>query len=138
MLKSELTKTKRQCRKVDLVDRYREIGIGAVAAAVRCQKENKPDDMSVSRQQKEKSSKRSTRGRVKCQAQFVMRTKDFRSLEEKRAYYRLLRHLLSERLQVSYKEDQARPLPSRMADVLKALEQKKAPQMWAGLNTSLR
>ena len=138
MLKSELTKTKRQCRKVDLVDRYREIGIGAVAAAVRCQKEKKPDDMSVSRQQKEKSSKRSTSGRVKCQAQFVMRTKDFRSLEEKRAYYRLLRHLLSERLQVSYKEDQARPLPSRMADVLKALEQKKAPQMWAGLNTSLR
>ena len=135
MLKSELTKTKRQCRKVDLVDRYREIGIGAVAAAVRCQKEKKPDDMSVSRQQKEKSSKRSTRGRVKCQAQFVMRTKDFRSLEEKR---RLLWHLLSERLQVSYKEDQARPLPSRMADVLKALEQKKAPQMWAGLNTSLR
>jgi hypothetical protein len=135
MLKSELTKTKRQCRKVDLVDRYREIGIGAVAAAVRCQKEKKPDDMSVSRQQKEKSSKRSTSGRVKCQAQFVMRTKDFRSLEEKRV---LLRHLLSERLQVSYKEDQARPLPSRMADVLKALEQKKAPQMWAGLNTSLR
>jgi hypothetical protein len=135
MLKSELTKTKRQCRKVDLVDRYREIGIGAVAAAVRCQKEKKPDDMSVSRQQKEKSSKRSTSGRVKCQAQFVMRTKDFRSLEEKR---RLLWHLLSERLQVSYKEDQARPLPSRMADVLKALEQKKAPQMWAGLNTSLR
>jgi hypothetical protein len=122
MLKSELTKTKRQCRKVDLVDRYREIGIGAVAAAVRCQKEKKPDDMSVSRQQKEKSSKRSTSGRVKCQAQFVMRTKDFRSLEEKR---RSLRHLLSERLQVSYKEDQARPLPSRMADVLKALEQKK-------------
>ena len=135
MLKSELTKTKRQCRKVDLVDRYREIGIGAVAAAVRCQKEKKPDDMSVSRQQKEKSSKRSTSGRVKCQAQFVMRTKDFRSLEEKR---RLLWHLLSERLQVSYKEDQARPLPSRMADVLKALEQKKAPQMSAGLNTSLR
>ena len=135
MLKSELTKTKRQCRKVDLVDRYREIGIGAVAAAVRCQKEKKPDDMSVSRQQKEKSSKRSPRGRVKCQAQFVMRTKDFRSLEEKR---RSLRHLLSERLQVPYKEDQARPLPSRMADVLKALEQKKAPQMWAGLNTSLR
>ena len=130
MLKSELTKTKRQCRKVDLVDRYREIGIGAVAAALRCQKEKKPDDMSVSRQQKEKSSKRSTSGRVKCQAQFVMRTKDFRSLEEKR---RLLWHLLSERLQVSYKEDQARPLPSRMADVLKALEQKKAPQMWAGL-----
>jgi len=61
--------------------------------------------------------------------------KRLRSLEEKR---RLLWHLLSERLQVSYKEDQARPLPSRMADVLKALEQKKAPQMWAGLNTSLR
>lgn len=34
---SEQTKTKRQCKKVDLADRYGEIRIGAVAAAVRCQ-----------------------------------------------------------------------------------------------------
>src|SRR5690242_16338689 len=36
---------------------------------------------------------------------------DVRSSDEKRAYFRLLRHLLSEKLQSSYKEDQARPLP---------------------------
>ena len=52
-----------------------------------------------------------------------MRTKDLRSLDEKRAYYRLLRHLLSQRLQASYKEDQARPLPPRMVELLKTLEQ---------------
>jgi len=47
---------------------------------------------------------------------------DFISSEEKRAYFRLLRHLLSENLQASFKEDQARPLPPRMADLLKKLE----------------
>jgi hypothetical protein len=51
-----------------------------------------------------------------------METKDLRSLAEKRAYYRLLRRLLSEGLQASYKENQARPLPPRIVDVLKALE----------------
>jgi hypothetical protein len=58
----------------------------------------------------------------------VMRTKDFRSLDEKRAYYRLLRHLLSEKLQASYKEDQARPLPPRMVDLLKTLEHREPPE----------
>jgi hypothetical protein len=57
-----------------------------------------------------------------------MRTKDFQSLDEKRAYYRLLRHLLSERLQATYKKDQARPLPSRIVDVLKTLEPRKPPE----------
>jgi hypothetical protein len=50
---------------------------------------------------------------------------DFKSSEEKRAYFRLLRHLLSQKLQASFKEDQARPLPSRMADLLKKLEHGK-------------
>ena len=58
-----------------------------------------------------------------------MRTKDFRSLEEKRTYYRLLRHLLSEKLQVSYKEDQARPLPPRMVNLLIRLQQRKPPEI---------
>ena len=47
------------------------------------------------------------------------------SAEEKRAYFRLLRHLLSEKLQGSYKEDQARPLPPRIADLLKTVDQPK-------------
>ena len=47
---------------------------------------------------------------------------DFRSSDEKRAYFRLLRHLLTEKLQASFKEDQARSLPPRMADLLKKLE----------------
>ena len=128
MSKREPNKTKRQRKKVDLADRYQEIGICAVAAALRCQKEKKPDAMSASRQQKEDSSKRSTGAPVKYQAQFVMRTKDFQSLDEKRAYYRLLRHLLSEQLQATYKKDQARPLPPRIVDVLKMLEPRKPPE----------
>jgi DNA-directed RNA polymerase specialized sigma subunit len=46
----------------------------------------------------------------------------FKSSKEKQAYFRLLRHLLSKKLQASFKEDQARPLPPRMADLLKKLE----------------
>jgi len=46
----------------------------------------------------------------------------FKSSEEKPAYFRLLRHLLSKKLQASFKEDQARPLPPRMAEFLKKLE----------------
>jgi hypothetical protein len=37
----------------------------------------------------------------------------------------LLRHLLSEKLQASYMEDQARPLPPRMMDLLKTLEHRE-------------
>ena len=50
---------------------------------------------------------------------------DFRSSDEKRAYFRLLRHLLSEKLQSSYREDQARPLSPRMVVLLKTLEHRK-------------
>ena len=64
----------------------------------------------------------------------VMRTKDFRSLDEKRAYYRLLRHLLSEKLQASYMEDQARPLPPRMVDLLKTLEHREPPETQHGVD----
>ncbi len=56
MSKSKLTKTKQERKKVDLADHYQKIGISAVAAALRCQKEKKPDDLSAWRQQKENSS----------------------------------------------------------------------------------
>jgi hypothetical protein len=39
-----------------------------------------------------------------------MRTKDLQASDEKRAYYRLLRYLVSDELEASYREDQARPL----------------------------
>ena len=42
MSKREPNKTKRERKKVDLADRYQKIGISAVAAALRCQKEKKP------------------------------------------------------------------------------------------------
>jgi hypothetical protein len=123
MSKREPNKTKRERKKVDLADRYQKIGISAVAAALRCQKEKKPDDLSAWRQQKENNSKRSTGGPTNIR--LSMLTKYVGSLDEKRAYYRLLRHLLSEKLQASYKEDPARPLPPRMVDLLKTLEQRK-------------
>ena len=41
-----------------------------------------------------------------------MRTKDLEASEEKRTYYRLLRYLIGNELQVSGREDQARPLQS--------------------------
>ena len=47
MPKSKPTKAKQERKKVDLVDRYQKIGISAVAAALRCQKEKRPDDMSA-------------------------------------------------------------------------------------------
>jgi hypothetical protein len=53
------------------------------------------------------------------------------------AYYRLLRHLLSEKLQASYMEDQARPLPPRMVDLLKTLEHRKPPETHKTLGTEL-
>jgi hypothetical protein len=65
MSNSKRIKTKRQRKRVDLADRYQKIGISAVVAALRCQKEKKPDAMSASRQQKEDSSKRSANGPVK-------------------------------------------------------------------------
>ena len=53
---------------------------------------------------------------------------DFRSRDEKRAYFRLLPYFLSEELQASYERDQARALPSRMVDLLKALEVRAPPE----------
>jgi predicted RNA-binding Zn ribbon-like protein len=49
-----------------------------------------------------------------------MRTKDHQASEEKRAYFRLLRYLVSNELQGSCSEDQARPL--QLTDFLKELE----------------
>jgi len=49
-----------------------------------------------------------------------MRTKDLQVSEEKRAYYRLLRYLVSNELQSSDREDQRRPL--QLTDLLKQLE----------------
>jgi hypothetical protein len=48
-----------------------------------------------------------------------LRTKDHHASEEKRAYYRLLRYLVSNELQAPCGEDQARPL--QLTD-LKGLE----------------
>lgn len=53
------------------------------------------------------------------------RPADIGSADEKRAYFRLLRYLLSERLQASYNKDQVLPLPSRMTNLLKALEERE-------------
>jgi hypothetical protein len=61
MPKSELSKTKRPRKTVDLAGRYLEIGIGAVAAALRCQDENR----SASRQQQKNNRRQKTSGRVK-------------------------------------------------------------------------
>jgi hypothetical protein len=49
-----------------------------------------------------------------------MQTKDVQTSEEQRAYYRLLRYLVSNGLQTSCSEDQARP--SQHTDFLKELE----------------
>jgi hypothetical protein len=59
-------------------------------------------------------------GNKSAESRTAMRKHDLRACQEKRAYYRLLRHLLSDELQ-TYKEDQARPLPPRIADLLKTL-----------------
>jgi hypothetical protein len=62
---------------------------------------------------------------VRVRVRSVMPINDDRALKEKRAYYRLLRHLLSEKLKASYKEYHARPLPPRLTDLLKKLEYRK-------------
>jgi hypothetical protein len=56
MSKSELTRAKQERKKVNLADRYQKIGIGAVAAALRCQKQKNPDHLSAWRRRKENSS----------------------------------------------------------------------------------
>ena len=45
MSKGRLTETKRPHRKVDLAGRYQEVGIAAVAAALRCQQVKNPKDV---------------------------------------------------------------------------------------------
>jgi hypothetical protein len=42
-----------------------------------------------------------------------MQTKDVQASEEKRAYYRLLRYLVSGELQTFHNEDQAQLLPNK-------------------------
>jgi hypothetical protein len=49
-----------------------------------------------------------------------MPTKGLQASEEKRAYYRLLRYLVSNKLQSRYREDRTRPL--QLTDLLKDLE----------------
>ncbi len=56
------------------------------------------------------------------------RRANFGSADEKRAYFRLLRHLLGEGLQASYESDQVRALPSRMVELLKVLEEREPPE----------
>ena len=63
---------------------------------------------------------RTESGNKSAESNIAMRKNDLRASQEKRAYYRLLRHLLSDELQ-TYKEDQARPLPPRIANLLKTL-----------------
>src|SRR5215813_5896086 len=42
--------------------------------------------------------------------------------QERRAYYRLLRHLLTEEVQRIFKEDEHRPLTAPMSDLVRRLE----------------
>ena len=63
---------------------------------------------------------RTESGNKSAKSNIATRKNDLRLSQEKRAYYRLLRHLLSGELQ-TFKEDQARPLPPRIADQLKTL-----------------
>ena len=51
-----------------------------------------------------------------------MHTKDLQASEEKRAYFRLLRYLVTNELQAFHREEQARPLQPRLTDFLKEHE----------------
>jgi hypothetical protein len=109
MPKSALSKTKRPRKTVDLAGRYREIGISAVAAALRCQNVKKPDDRSL--QQKTNSRHAEKR---------------FSIIRRKTSVLPFAPTLLSQKLQASYKEDQARPLSPRTEGLLKTLEHRKS------------
>jgi hypothetical protein len=54
-----------------------------------------------------------------------MRTKDLQASDEKRAYYRLLRYLVSDEIQACYAEGQTRPLQPQITDFLKELEHRE-------------
>ena len=47
---------------------------------------------------------------------------------ERRAYWRLLRHLLSEEVERSYKEAPEEELPPQMADLVERLDRRKAKE----------
>ncbi|MGA7518770.1 MAG: hypothetical protein WB721_06235, partial [Pseudolabrys sp.] len=51
-----------------------------------------------------------------------MRTKDLQASDEKRAYYRLLRYLVSDELHTCYEDGQGRPLQPQITDFLKVSE----------------
>jgi hypothetical protein len=58
----------------------------------------------------------------------AMRRMADRVLDEKRSYFRLLRYLLSEEVAADYARPQTQPLPPRLADLLKRIEdQESAP-----------
>jgi hypothetical protein len=46
----------------------------------------------------------------------------FHESNEKRAYYRLLRYLLSEEVEASYRHDEEKPVPPEMVNLLQTLE----------------
>jgi len=51
-----------------------------------------------------------------------MQKKDLQASEEKRAYFRLLRYLVTNDFQASHREEQARLLQPRITDFLKQFE----------------
>ena len=51
-----------------------------------------------------------------------MRRYELHGAEETRAYYRLLRHLLTEEVQASFKKEEQQPLPSRMSELVQQIE----------------
>ena len=51
-----------------------------------------------------------------------MQTKYLQASEEKRAYFRLLRYLVTDDFEASHRGEQARPLQPRITDFLKEFE----------------
>lgn len=51
-----------------------------------------------------------------------MRRFELDKAEETKAYYRLLRHLLTEEVQASFKKEEQPPLPSRMSELVQRLK----------------
>jgi hypothetical protein len=56
----------------------------------------------------------------------TMPSRAIRESNEKRAYYRLLRYLLSEEVEASYGHDEERPLPPEMVELLETLEKNES------------
>ncbi len=53
-----------------------------------------------------------------------MQTQSSRWSQERRAYYRLLRHLLSEEVRSAYADERPAALPDRLGTLLESLEQR--------------